>query len=152
MKKFLYIVYLGFLVGAARRFSKLVKMGVGMRLRDTYLPPGKYEVSLAYKKILWIDIPDGGKQPMYVLVSSGITRTFVCKRAEGFFDVTLILRERMTRYISRHCGSLDLEFSLESDYTSSPYTEDWAWRLIRNGDSYDVRCINKAFEAMPREL
>lgn len=151
MKKFLYIVYLGFLVGAARRFSKLVKMGVGMRLRDTYFPPSEYKVSLAYTKVLSIDTPDG-HTPMAISVNSGITRTFVCKRAEGFFDVTLILKARMKRYISRHYGSLDLEFTLESDYTSSPDTEGWEWKLIQHLDSYDVRCINKAFEAMPREL
>ena len=130
----------------------MVKMGVGMRLRDTYLPPSKYEISLVYKKILYIDMPDGGRQPMYLSVSSGITRTFVCKRAEGFFDVTIILKARMKRYISRHYGSIDLDFALNSDYTSAPDSEDWEFKLIKNIDGYDVRCINKAFEAMPREL
>lgn len=151
MKKILYIVYLGFLVGAARRFSKLVKMGVGMRLRDTYFPPSEYKVSLAYTKVLCLDTPDGNT-PMAISVNSGITRTFVCKRAFGFFDVTLILKERMKRYIRRHYGSLDTDFSLyNADYTASP--DNWVFRLnIKNLDSHDIRCINKAFEAMPREL
>ena len=145
-------MYIGFIVGAARRFSKKLRMGIGMRLRDTYYPPREYKVSLSYKKILWLDTPDGGKQPMYISINSGITRTFVCKRAEGFFDVTVILRERMKRYISRHYGSLELDFSLYSDDTSSPNSEDLEWRLVDHLDSYDIRCINKAFKAMPRDL
>lgn len=151
MKKFLYIVYLGFLVGAARRFSKNLKTGIGMRLRDTYFPPMEYKVSLAYTKRLDIDTPDGHTQ-IAISVNSGIARTFVCKRAFGFFDVTLILKERMKKYISRHYGKLDTSFSLYSaDYTARP--DNWVFRLnINNLDSYDIRCINKAFEAMPREL
>lgn len=151
MKKFLYIVYLGFLVGAARRFSKNLKTGIGMQLRDTYYPPREYKVSLAYTKRLDIETPDG-HTPMAISVNSGISRTFVCKRAEGFFDLSLILKARMKKYISRHFGKLDTEFSLyNAEYSPNP--QDWVFRLnINNLDSDDIRCINKAFEAMPRDL
>jgi len=150
VKKFLYIMYIGFIVGAARRFAKKLRMGIGMRLRYTYYPPREYKVSLAYTKRLDIETPDG-HTPMAISVNSGISRTFVCKRAFGFFDVTLILKDRMKKYISRHFGKLDTEFSLYGEYTSSP--QEWVFRLnINNLDSYDIRCINKAFEAMPREL
>lgn len=151
MKKFLYIMYIGFIVGAARRFSKKLRMGIGMRLRDTYYPPSEYKVSLAYTKLLDIETPDG-HTPMAISVNSGISRTFVCKRAEGFFDMSLILKARMNRYISRHFGKLYTEFSLyNAEYTPSP--QAWVFRLnINNLDNYDIRCINKAFEAMPRVL
>lgn len=149
MKKFLYIVYAGFLVGAARRFSNTLRKGIFMRLRDTYYPPREYKISLAYRKVLYVDHLGG--TAMALSVNSGITRTFVCKRAEGFFDVTLILKERMNRYIMRHYGKLDLDFCMYSDYTSRP--DDSALRInVGKLDSYDILCINKAFEAMPRVL
>ena len=152
MKKFLYIMYIGFIVGAARRFSKKLRMGIGMRLRDTYYPPREYKVSLSY--IIETKSPpgsDGHQFQMAVSIISGLSRTFVCKRAYGFFDVTLILRERMNRYIMRHYGKLDIGFNFESDCMADLMDPLGTSNLV-NIEGYDVACINRAFAAMPREL
>lgn len=151
MKKFLYIVYLGFLVGAARRFSTLMKIGVGMQLRDTYYPPREYTVRLDYEKTMRIEAPDGDHYDIAIVVNSGLSRTFVCRRAYGYYDVILLLKKRMNKYIKQHYGSLGLGYRIgASQFQASP---NFGFELnVKNLDSADVECINKAFKAMPREL
>ena len=146
------IVYLGFLAGAAIRSARLVMESSVKRLRDTYYPPREYTVALFYTKSIQVPTGTGDhRHQMAVSINSGLSRTFVCKRAYCFFDVTLILRERMNRYIVRHYGKLGLGFNFYADYTHLRMDPSWKANLM-NIECYDMDCIIRAFAAMPREL
>ena len=153
MNKGLWIIYIGFLAVGIRRFIKESNDRMLIRwIRDTYYPPREYKVSLSY--IIETKSPpgsDGHQFQMAVSIISGLSRTFVCKRAYGFFDVTLILRERLNRYIMRHYGKLDIGFNFESDCMADLMDPLGTSNLV-NIEGYDVACINRAFAAMPREL
>ena len=149
MKSFLYIVYISFIVAAARRFWSLVgnyaELHV-MRTRDEG-HGSIYDVKLGYM----YRVPVSGGY-MNVFLDSQFCRKFRCRGACGYIDAIPRIRAAMERYIRKH-GGLGVNF----DYSLTPVN----YRVTRlntfsgalgtaTGPEFDF--MREAFYGIPRDL
>lgn len=104
MKRFLYIIYGLFLVGAARKAVKMVSDYEEFHVRFTKdcMRSSWFEIKLVYNKTMTVGNLEGIPVKMMHIIHSGYYRRFRCRRASGNSDCCVAVRKAMEKYIQSH--------------------------------------------------
>lgn len=151
MKRFLYIIYGLFLVGAARKAVRTVSAYEEihlLRTRDS-MRSSWFEIKLVYNKTQTVGNLEGIPVKMMHIIRSGYYRRFRCRRASGNSDCCVAVRKAMERYIRSHGG---LEEGVGFNLAPMHALVDCVQITPKGVDMSEFDLVKEAFYGIPREL
>lgn len=151
MKRFLYIIYGLFLVGAARKAVKMVSDYEEFHVRCTKdcMRSSWFEIKLVYHKTKTMGNVEGIPVKMMHIIHSGYFRRFKCRRASGNSDCCVEVRKEMDKYIKGHGGLGDgVGFGLAPVHALVNCIQV----IPKDIDMSEFDIIKEAFYGIPREL
>lgn len=151
MKRFLYIIYGLFLVGAARKAVKKVSEYEEFYVRCTKdsMRSSWFEIKLVYHKTKTIGDLEGIHVKMMHIIRSGFYRRFRCRRASGHSDCCVAVRKAMEKYIRSHGGlGKGISFGLAPMHALVSCIEN----IPKDIDMSEFDLIKEAFYGIPKEL
>ena len=151
MKRFLYIIYGLFLVGAARKAVKTVSAYEEFHVHCTKdsMRSSWFEIKLVYHKISTMGNLEGIPVKMMRIIRSGYYRRFRCRRASGHSDCCVAVRMAMEKYIRSHGG---LEEGVGFNLAPMHALVDCVQITPKGVDMSEFDLIKEAFYGIPREL
>lgn len=151
MKRFLYIIYGLFLVGAARKAAKMLSKYEEFHVNFTRdsMRSSWFEIKLVYRKTMTMGDVEGIPVKMMQMIPSGYFRRFRCRRASGHSDCCVAVRNAMDKYIRSHGGLGDgVGFNLAPMHALIGGLQITS----RDIDMSEFELIKEAFYGIPREL
>ena len=151
MKRFLYMIYGLFLVGAARKAVKKVSEYEEFYVRCTKdsMRSSWFEIKLVYNKTRTVGSLEGIPVKMMHIIRSGYYRRFRCRRASGNSDCCVAVRKAMEKYIRSHGG---LEEGVGFNLAPMHALVDSVQVTPKDVDMSEFDLIKEAFYGIPREL
>ena len=151
MKRFLYIIYGLFLVGAARKAARVISEyeKFHWRCAKDRMRSSWFDIQLVYNKIQTMGNLEGIPVKMMHIIHSGYSRRFRCRRASGHSDCCVEVRKAMEKYIRSH-GVLEegVGFNLAPMHALVNCVQ-----ITPKGvDMSEFDLIKEAFYGIPREL
>ncbi len=151
MKRFLYMIYGLFLVGAARKAVKMVSEYEEFHVRFTRdcMRSSWFEIKLVYLKTSTIGNLEGIPVKMMHVISSGFYRRFRCRGASGHSDCCVAVRKAMDKYIKGHGGLGEgVGYSLAPVHALVNCVDI----IPKDIDMSEFDLVKEAFYGIPREL
>ena len=151
MKRFLYMIYGLFLVGAARKAVRTLSAYEEIHLLRTKdsMRSSWFEIRLVYNKTKTIGDLEGIHVKMMHIIRSGFYRRFRCRRASGHSDCCVAVRKAMEKYIRSHGG---LEEGVGFNLAPMHALVDCVQITPKDVDMSEFDLIKEAFYGIPREL
>lgn len=151
MKRFLYMIYGLFLVGAARKAVRTLSAYEEihlLRTRDS-MRSSWFEIKLVYNKTKTIGDLEGIPVKMMHIIHSGFYRRFRCRKASGNSDCCVEVRKAMEKYIRSHGGLGEgVGFNLAPMHALVNCVQI----TPKDIDMSEFDLIKEAFYGIPREL
>lgn len=151
MKRFLYIIYGLFLVGAARKVARTVSeyKEFHVRFMKDRIRRSRFDIKLFYHQTRTVGNLEGIPVQMMYIFHSGYFRRFRFRRAFEDSDCCVAVRKAMAKYIRSHGGLVEgVGFSLAPMNALVNYVQVAPKDLDMS--EYDI--IKEAFYGIPREL
>ena len=151
MKRFLYIIYGLFLVGAARKAVDMVSKYEEFYVRNTMdcMRSSWFAIKLVYHNTRTVGDVEGIPVKMMQVIHSGYFRRFRCRGASGHSDCCVAVRKAMDKYIRSHGGLGEgVSFGLAPMHAFVGGLQI----IPKDIDMTEFDIIKEAFYGIPREL
>ena len=112
-----YMIYLGFAVGAAKNAWKKLQsyrsFHVQYTLAEQMFGLDAYRVVLGFVKTKDMGMTvDGEAVKMRISMTTGLVKTFYCRRAFGYVDAITRIRKAMDKHLAKYYPETDLSYEI----------------------------------------